>query len=198
MYFRTFIITALFSITIFSDAALAVNKKIPHKLLVEHLFTAFEYDKNFGIRTEDTLIIGILYFPEEPKSMREALKLYKALIAYKSTTPDNPEMSTFLFSCSSISSLESVISIDKIDLLYITSGRKSIIRDATKITQSLKVFSFTSHPDYVAECGVSFSVGYKDGRPKIYLNLSSAKAEGADFSSKFLRVANIVDERNGE
>ena len=41
------------------------------------------------------------------------------------------------------------------------------------------------------------AVGYKDHNPKIYLNLASAKAEGADFNAKFLRVANIVGE-NGE
>ena len=144
---------------------------------------------------DDTLIIGILYFPEEPNSRREALELYKALMAYKSKTLDNLQMSAFLFSSGSISSLERIISIDKIDLIYISSGRKRTIRNLTKVTQSKKVFSFTSHPDYVADCGVSMAVGYKEDNPKIYLNLSSAKAEGADFGAKFLRIANIVDEK---
>jgi hypothetical protein len=36
------------------------------------------------------------------------------------------------------------------------------------------------------------AVGYKEHTPKIYLNLSSAKAEGADFSAKFLRIVNMV------
>jgi len=40
---------------------------------------------------------------------------------------------------------------------------------------------------------VTMAVGLKDNKPKIYLNLSSAKSEGADFSAKFLRVAEIVD-----
>ena len=48
---------------------------------------------------EDTLIIGILYFPEEPNSRREALELYKVLKAYKSKTLVNLQMSAFLFSC---------------------------------------------------------------------------------------------------
>ena len=103
---------------------------------------------------DDTLIIGILYFPEEPNSRSEALELYKALKAYKSKTLDNLQMSAFLFSSGSINSLERIISIDKIDLLYISAGRKRTIRNLTKVTQSKKVFSFTSHPDYVADCGV--------------------------------------------
>ena len=195
MYFQKFFIAVLFVITIFANYTLAEDKEVPLNLQLKHLFTALEYDKNFSIRMDDSLIIGILYFPEEHNSRGEALELYKALKAYKSETPDNLQMSAFLFSSGSISSLESIISIDKIDLLYISSGRKSIIRNVTKVTQSKKVFSFTSHPDYVADCGVSMAVGYKENNPKIYLNLSSAKAEGADFNAKFLRIANIGDEK---
>jgi hypothetical protein len=195
MYFKRFLIAALLAIIIFANSALAENKEVPLNLQVQHFFTVFEYDNNFSIRMDDTLIIGILYFPEEPNSRREALELYKALKAYKSKTLDNLQMSAFLFSSGSISSLERIISIDKIDLIYISSGRKHTIRNLTKVTQSKKVFSFTSHPDYVADCGVSMAVGYKENNPKVYLNLSSAKAEGADFGAKFLRVANIVDEK---
>jgi len=195
MYFKSFLIAALLAIIIFANSALAEDKEITLNLQVKHLFTAFEYDNNFKTRMDDTLIIGILYFPEEPNSRREALELYKALTAYKSKTLDNLQMSAFLFSSGSINSLERIISIDKIDLLYISAGRKRTIRNITKVTQSKKVFSFTSHPDYVADCGVSMAVGYKDHNPKIYLNLASAKAEGADFNAKFLRVANIVGEK---
>jgi hypothetical protein len=195
MYFQKFFIAVLLVIIIFANYALAEDKEVPLNLQVKNLFTALEYDKNFSTRMEDTLIIGILYFPEEPNSRREALELYKVLKAYKSEPLVNLQMSAFLFSCGSISSLESIISIDKIDLLYISSGRKNIIRNMTKVTQSKKVFSFTSHPEYVSECGVSMAVGYKDHNPKIYLNLSSAKAEGADFNAKFLRIANIVEEK---
>jgi len=195
MYCKKFFIAVLLVITIFANYTVAEDKEVPFNLQVKHFFNALEYDKNFSIRTDDTLIIGILYFPEKTNSRREALKLYKALKAYKSKIPDNLKMSAFIFSCGSISSLESIISIDKIDLLYIASGRKSIIRNVTKVTQSKQVFSFTSHPEYVSECGVSMAVGYKENNPKIHLNLSSAKAEGADFNAKFLRIANIVDEK---
>jgi hypothetical protein len=195
MYFKRFFIAALLVITIFANALLAKDKEAPLNLQVKHLFTALNYDNNFKIRTDDTLNIGILYFPDKTNSRREALKLYKTLKAYKNKEADNLTITTSLFSYDSVRSLESIISIEKIDLLYISSGRKRIIRNVTKITQSRKVFSFTSHPDYVSECGVSMAVGYKENNQKIYLNLSSAKAEGADFSAKFLRVANIVDKK---
>ena len=195
MYFKKFFIATLIVITIVANYTLAEDKEVPLDLQIKNIFTALNYDNNFKTRADDSLTIGILYFPEEPNSRREALELYKVLKAYKSKALDNLQMSAFLFSSGSISSLESIISIDKIDLLYISSGRKSIIRNVTKVTQSKQVFSFTSHPEYVSECGVSMAVGYKDNNPKIHLNHSSAKAEGADFIAKFLRVANVVDKK---
>jgi hypothetical protein len=77
MYFQKFFIAVLLVIIIFANYALAEDKEVPLNLQVKNLFTALEYDKNFSTRMEDTLIIGILYFPEEPNSRREALELYK-------------------------------------------------------------------------------------------------------------------------
>jgi hypothetical protein len=196
MYFQKFFIAILLVITIFANYSLAEDKEVPLNLQVKHLFTALNYDNNFKTRTEDTLNIGILYFSDKTNSRREALKLFKALKAYKNKEANNLKMSTSLFSYDSIRSLESILTIEKLDLLYISSGRKSIIRNVTKVTQSKQVFSFTSHPEYVSECGVSMAVGYKENNPKIHLNHSSAKAEGADFNAKFLRIANIVDEKS--
>jgi hypothetical protein len=67
-----------------------------------------------------------------------------------------------------------------------------------KVTQSDKILSCTGKAEYVTSCGVTMAVGLKNQKPKIYLNLSSAKREGADFSAKFLRVAEIMSEENKE
>jgi hypothetical protein len=37
------------------------------------------------------------------------------------------------------------------------------------------------------------SVGVVNKKPRIYLNFSSAKAEGADLGAQFLRIAKIVE-----
>ena len=84
---------------------------------------------------------------------------------------------------------------NKIDVIYIAQGEKERIHKVLKVTQSEKILSCTGKAEYVNSCGVTMSVGLKDKKPKIYLNLSSAKSEGADFSAKFLRVAEIVDSK---
>ena len=196
MNFKNFLVATLLIFVIASNSALAEDKEVPLNLQVKHLFTALQYDNNFQTRTEDTLKIGILYFSDKANSRREALKFYKTLKAYKKEEADNLKTTTSLFSYGSVRSLESILTIEKLDLLYISSGRKSIIRNVTKLTQAKQVFSFSSHPEYIAECGVSMTVGYQEHNPKIHLNLSSAKAEGADFNAKFLRIANIVDEKD--
>jgi len=83
---------------------------------------------------------------------------------------------------------------EQIDVVFIAKGEKHQVKKLLELTQSEKILSCTSKAEYVATCGVTMAVGLKDNKPKIYLNLSSAKREGADFSAKFLRVAEIVDE----
>ena len=83
-----------------------------------------------------------------------------------------------------------------IDVVFISRGEKQQVEKLLKLTQSEKILSCTSKAEYVTTCGVTMAVGLKDNKPKIYLNLSSAKREGADFSAKFLRVAEIVDEES--
>ena len=91
-------------------------------------------------------------------------------------------------------SLELQKKLDKecIKVLYLSYGDKKKILQITKIAKSKKIFTITDQADYVSECGVSMRIGIKSKKPKIILNLSSAIAEGSDFSSKFLRVVEIV------
>lgn len=54
--------------------------------------------------------------------------------------------------------------------------------------------TFTGVPKYV-EQGIAVGIGIQDRKPKIHINLSASKAEGAEFSSQLLKLAEIVDQK---
>ena len=93
------------------------------------------------------------------------------------------------------SGLKEKIDENHIDVLFIAGGKKDMVKEIVRVTQSKQILSATSKVDHVTSCGVSLAVGLKENKPKIYLNLSSAKGEGCDFSAKFLRIAEIVDNK---
>ena len=70
-----------------------------------------------------------------------------------------------------------------------------MLKEIIELTQKEKILSWTNNTEYVSSCGVTMGVGLKENKPKIYLNFSSAQREGVDFSAKFLRIAEIVDNK---
>ena len=175
--------------------ASADNGKVPVDLQVKLILTALTYDKNLETRANGQLNIGILYFPESSQSKKEADQFAETLEGFKDKKISGRSFVGTLLTYSDNGGLSKKIIDKNIDVIYIAQGEKELIERVLKVTQSEKILSCTGKAEYVSSCGVSMAVGLKDNKPKIYLNLSSAKSEGADFSAKFLRVAEIVDSK---
>jgi hypothetical protein len=62
----------------------------------------------------------------------------------------------------------------------------------TRAAAASGVRTFSGVPEYVYE-GVSVTVGTRQGRPVIYVNLKTARAQGSDFSSQLLKLANVIE-----
>ena len=190
------LIIALITLGFMPASVSSDNGDVPVELQAKLLLTALTYDKNLSKGEDETLRIGLLYFPEVNKSKKEALEFYKALESFQDKKVRGLNINTMLFAYNGCNGLASKISVEHIDVLYISKANKEVVKDVIKVTQSNKVLSLTSAARYVSMCGISMAMGLKENKPKIYLNLSSAKAEGADFSAKFLRVVEIVSENN--
>lgn len=61
----------------------------------------------------------------------------------------------------------------------------------TAWTQSNKALSITGDPNLVTS-GVTLGIAMEAGKPKIFLNLTSSKAEGADWNPAILKVAETL------
>lgn len=176
--------------------ASADNGDVPVDLQVKLILTALTYDKNLEKKADAQLNIGILYFPESSQSKQEAHLFANTLEGFKDKKISGRSFVGTLLTYSDNGGLSKKIIDKNIDVIYIAQGEKELIGNVLKVTQSEKILSCTGKAEYVKACGVTMAVGLKDSKPKIYINLSSAKSEGADFSAKFLRVAEIVDEKS--
>jgi hypothetical protein len=178
-----------------TPSAFADNGQVPVDFQVKLILTALTYDKNLEARTNGELNIGILYFPESSQSKKEADLFAKTLEEFKDKKISGRNFNGILLNYASNGELSKKIVKQNIDVIYIAQGKKERIDRVLKVTQSEKILSCCGKAEYVASCGVTMAVGLKDKKPKLYLNLTSAKNEGADFSAKFLRVAEIVDKK---
>jgi hypothetical protein len=88
--------------------------------------------------------------------------------------------------------LASATSRENVDILYITPLRAAEIETITAVSRAEKIMTITGVPDYV-ELGLAVGIGEEGNKPLIIINLPTAKAEGADFSSKLLKLAKIIE-----
>jgi hypothetical protein len=195
---RDILVCVLVCVLLGASPALADNSIIPFDLQAKLFLTALTYDKNLEKRGGDELTIGLLYFPEVSQSKEYTLQFSQALKEFKDKKVRGLGIITVLLSYTTTDALTSDISRHNIDILYIGTGTKNLVKEITGVTQSKGVLSFASTATYVTDCGVSLAVGLKGGRPKLYLNLPSSKKEGADFGAKLLRVADVVERFNAE
>ena len=78
------------------------------------------------------------------------------------------------------------------DIAYVMPLRGLEVSQLTRAAAGKGVRTFSGIPEYVYE-GVSVTVGIKQGRPAIYVNLKTARAQGSHFSSQLLKLANVIE-----
>lgn len=77
------------------------------------------------------------------------------------------------------------------DVLYVTPLRGAGLAEITAAARSRQTLTLTGVGRYVEE-GLSVGIGLERDRPQIRINLETARAEGADFTSQLLKLATLV------
>ena len=171
------------------------GKVLPPDLQTKLLLTALTYEKNLKDNAVDQFGIGILYFPWFEQSKKEAKSFFKALKIFQDKKIGVRSFNVFLFTYNGDAGIKEKIAGKHLEVLFIVGGEKRMLKDITELTQKEKILSWTNNTEYVTSCGITMGVGLKENKPKIYLNFTSAQREGVDFSSKFLRIAEIVSNK---
>jgi hypothetical protein len=78
-----------------------------------------------------------------------------------------------------------------VDILYLMPVRALDVEAITTFSRERKLLTLAMEPAYTAQ-GLSLGLRVHDNRPKFIINLNASEAEGADFSSQLLRLADII------
>lgn len=78
-----------------------------------------------------------------------------------------------------------------VQAVYVAPLRATDLEVITRATRARQVVTLSGVPDYVAG-GLSVGASLRGGRPQILVNLSAARAEGAQFHSQLLKLAQMV------
>ncbi len=165
------------------------SSPLPCALQLTLLGKVLSFDRTLTSRTT-VLEIGVLYqadYPESEAAKADFMRATKTLAAANTMQlrfkPINIEGKP---------GFRDVFRALNVEAVYVMPLRGLDISALTRAAAASGVRTFSGVPEYVYE-GVSVTVGTRQGRPVIYVNLKTARAQGSDFSSQLLKLANVIE-----
>ncbi|NIM18222.1 MAG: DUF4154 domain-containing protein [Candidatus Aminicenantes bacterium] len=149
------------------------------------------FDRNLKERVGDEIVMGIVYQQRFRKSLNIKNQVEDYLSRLSTHHIDDVPFRYISIPLGSLSELKTTLEKSKVDIIYITPLRAVSLESLASISRSLGLTSLTGVPRY-CESGISVSIGSKGGNPLIIINLSAAQSEGADFSSRLLKLAKVI------
>jgi hypothetical protein len=184
--------TALWSIYLIVAVLLFPSKEmpVPARLQYDLFLKIMSYDRNLAPRTEEVFLIGLAF----QGRVRESLQVKEDILASYKASPLQElagiPVRVVLIDLNK-TRLEDALAALRPDALYICPLRAYDLEKISESSRRAGILTLTGVPDYVRG-GLSVGVDVVGGRPRILINLPSARAEGADFSSRLLHLATVI------
>lgn len=173
----------------------AQEMSVPAKLQYQIFLKILTFDRNLRDRVGDEIVIGIIYQSNFRKSWKVREEIVEAINESPEKKLEDIPIRYVTINLSGENDLKEIISRNKVDIFYITPIRAFDLRTITVMSRAKKILTLTGVTDYV-ELGIAVGLGLKRQKPQIIINLTAAKAEGSDFSSKLLNLAKIVGSKD--
>ena len=166
------------------------QSKVPLEIQFALLPKVLLLEKNLALKEKD-IRVGIVYDNSSAASRLSKNKIFEFTDnpTYKE---DNSKFQFIPIAIKEANDFQNTVSSQQLDAIYLTAEKSFSISNLLDICKKHKIISFTGIEEYFNE-GVSVFFDIRNNKPKITINLQSAKKEGANFSSYLLRLANIID-----
>lgn len=165
---------------------------VPGSRQASILTRALAYNKDLKERAGDAIVLAVLYRAGTQTSETMSNDIYRAFQALESYSIRGLPFRVVRVPYEGPGSLKANIREQGIDVVYVCSGFDSEVGPLVSTTRESKVLSMSGVADYVVR-GLSIGVFVVDAKPTIYLNMGATKAEGAEFTPDFVKVAKVVE-----
>lgn len=169
----------------------AQEVSVPIEVQLEILPKILSLNKSYELDDPNTSInLGILY----SSKLRNSLRVKNEIISQihgNEIKIRNAKVIVLPIDLSSLLSIKNYLLENKIDVLYFTPLRGYDINEITTVCKLKKILTFTGVSSFANENDISVGFELENNKLQITINLESAKAEGAEFSSRLLKVSKV-------
>lgn len=151
------------------------------------------FDRELADRAGADVVIGVVYQERVRESWLAKDEFLRVVESSPVKRVKDLSVRAVAISLDDPAHLEDSLVRHEIDVIYVSPLRAFDIQQITKIARARSVLTLTGVPDYV-DAGIAIGIGLSGDLPEILVNLSAAKAEGADLHASLLRLATLTKE----
>jgi hypothetical protein len=188
-----FLLAALL-ITQLAGTASAAEMEVPIETQIPLFLKILPFDRNLKNRVGNEIVLGIVYQEKFRKSLNVKTQMENFLEKSKENKIDDVPFRYTLINLNKLSEFKAILAREKVDIVYITPLRAIDVKTLVSHCRSMGITSLTGVPAY-CELGIAIGIGSRGGSPLIFINLSGARSEGADFSSRLLKLARVINKK---
>lgn len=152
-------------------------------------------DRNSPAPRGAPLSLGIVFEADVPASRRAKDGMADAIRRWNSFR-GNTAVLLVSIDVGSSGALASLDAVGRPRALWVAPLRDLPVQRISAVSRARKILTVTGVPSYV-EAGLAVGFEARQGGTRVVVNRGASIAEGADFSSKLLSLARIVNERAG-
>ncbi|MFI5180824.1 MAG: YfiR family protein [Thermoanaerobaculia bacterium] len=172
-------------------AATLASAPVPLPTQYALLLKVLTADRNFPMQGRDDLVIGIVYQRNSPAS-REVAERLASEIERRSADEGAASARYRLIDVSDPAALAPGVAACQPGVLYVAPLTDFDVRRIAALSRARKIRTATGVPAYV-ESGLAVGFESDRGAVRIVINREASRAEGADFSSKLLKLARRIE-----
>jgi ABC-type antimicrobial peptide transport system permease subunit len=178
-----------------SSPARADDSVLPSDVFTAIMLKALNYDRNIDRQTKEKVVIGIVSYTDDEAAQGFASQVLdnvdKVQATYLLKNKPIDGQILVLNGAFDKAKFEDQLKQANVSVLVVAVNNTASVNNILEVTKGLQVSSVCGDPG-CAKNGVGLEIVQRDSKPKMMINLNTAKQEGSDYDSKLLAMCELV------
>jgi hypothetical protein len=170
--------------------ATAQDRRLPVRLRTVILFKALTYDRNLT-RTRGKLNVGVVCAERSATSRRLGREVAVELARIQHKKVKGLQIKHSLLIVKDAKQLQDLVKRRGVNVLYLSSDIDHLLARVRAVALRHKMLVLSGEAHHIRK-GAAVTVVQRGTKPKILINLTSARVQGASFDARLLNLSDVI------